>query len=713
MKRNRWGLGLIVMGYLLLAFAYSTAVPLAETPDESEHFNYLQQIALTHTLPVMQPIYEENVTIEAHQPPLLYLVGAALTSFIKMDAADNLQENICFSFEPDDNGRQQAYFHGPEEWPPQRGVYQVFQLMRWLSVLMGAVTVWLAYMIGRQVFGSDGRFAVIAAALLAFNPQWIFITASLNNDVPSTLLGAAIIYVSILAAQNPRHRLFIVLGVFLGLGFLTKFALLAFWPLAFLAAFVPTLNKNLRNTKYEIRTNLKSLISNLLILTILPILMAGWWYWRNYRLYGDPLMWQVTLAAKGSVIARTTPFTLADLGEFLITHFQSYWLWFGWLNVKGPVWLYWLFLGVVLTAVVGFILLLAKRHVLVNWLAAAFCGLGVLLVYASLLQYIQTINWTGYQGRLAFSAAAPIAVLLALGLTSVNQKWLGTAVAGGFFLVSALAIPLIILPAYPRPQIYQPSADLTRTCIRFEGGLQVEAIAAPEVIRPGEMLPVTIYGWGLETSKRPQPLLLELIGWENEKLGQAEMVLDWQAGELISGTVQLPVAASLPTRGILQLSMGDQSATSATGRVLPLPLALETLKIAPQRPYLPDPAFHTNVQFGESLLLVGFDVAEAAAEVTLYWQALAPMAEDFTTFVHVLAEDGQLLAQDDSQPGHGRYPTSLWAPGEIVAETKSLPTLDGRMVVGVYLLATLERLPVIDPSSSGVNSDQFRLPLPE
>lgn len=703
------GIVLILISYIVLALIYSVVVPLAETPDESEHFNYLQHIAFTGNLPVMQPVREENATLEAHQPPLLYLVGAALTSPIEMDAADNLPENSCFSFEPDDNGRQQAYLHRVEEWPPQRGVYQVFQVMRWLSVVLGAVTVWLAYKIGQQVLPGDGRLPILAAALLAFNPQWIHITASLNNDVPTTMLGAAIIYLSIEGGKNPHQRTFAGLGILLGLGFLTKFALLAFWPIPFLAAIVPYVDRNLRATQRAIRTHLPSLTAHLLLLTILPLLIADWWYWRGFALHGDPLLWEVTLAAKGTVIARTTPFTLADLGEFLVTHFQSYWLWFGWLNVKGPGWLYWLFLLVVLTAVIGFFKLLLRRHLTVNWWAVLFCGLGMAAIYASLLQYIQTINWTGYQGRLAFAAAAPIAVLLALGLVSLRQKWLDTAVAGSFFLVSLFAVPFIILPAYPRPHIYQPAPDLTRTCLRFESGLQVEAIDLPDEVKPGQPLPVTLYGFGLETSDVAQTVLVELVGWEDEILGHAETDLSWHVGDVVSDTVFLSVSDSLPTRGLVRLSMPDQTATSATGRPLVLPLVVDSVKVAPARPYQPDPAFQTNIQFGDVLKLVGYDLREETGNVTLYWQALAPMTNDFTTFVHLLDEEGNLVAQDDSQPGHGRYPTSIWEPGEFVADTKSLPMLEGQIVVGVYLFETLERLPALDDNGEPMAHNQAEL----
>ncbi len=717
--------------YFALALVYSVAVPLAETPDESEHFRYLQHIVLTGQLPVMQPVYADNDTLEAHQPPGLYLLGAALTGWIAQDPADNLPPNSCFSFDPDDDGRQHAYLHRPEEWPPQRGVYQVFQFMRWLDVLFGLGTVWLAYQLGRQVVPGDRRVGLWAAALLAFNPQWIHITASLNNDVPTTFLGAAIITLCIRVAQRGRVGDTAVLGLLLGLGFLTKFALLAFWPLAVLSVIryplsvsrEPITDYRLRITDYGL-----PLLYQLLLVTMLPLLVAGWWYWRNFRLYGDPLMWDVTLAAKGAIIARTTPFGLADLGELLAMHFQSYWLWFGWLTVKAPGWVYGLILVAVVTAVTGLIYLLWRRHLPVNWVALAICAVGVAAIYASLLQYAQTINWTGYQGRLAFAAAAPIAVLLALGLYSVNRRWLGTAVAAALFALAVLAVPLIILPAFPRPHIYQPPADLARTCMRFAGGLQVEAVETATVVKPGDWLPVTIYGYGLRDTPRreladtavPQTVAARLIGRDGQVVVQADAPLSWSQGEIVSTTLSLPVALALPARGVLEVGMVDetgqwQAATSATGRVLAIPLGVQTVKIAPARPFSAEPEVVTAVNFGDLLQLAGYDYDATSQIVTLYWQAIAPMTADFTTFVHVLDENDQIIAQADGQPQQGAYPTSIWDVGEMVADAKpiTLPADSGsvRLAIGVYLLATGERLAVHTAEGLALSDNRFILPL--
>lgn len=729
-RQHRW-LIFILIAYVLLGLTYSIVTPLAETPDESEHYRYLQTIADRGQLPIMVPEYDENVTIEAHQPPLLYLTGAALTGWLGLHEADIPPENPCFSFLPDDSGRQHVYLHSPSEWPPQTGVARSFMIMRWLSVLMGAVTIVLAYQLGQQVYPADKRLALASAAILAFNPQFIFITASLNNDVPSLMFGAAMLTVMITAVSNPTPLRFAFLGILTGLGLLTKFALLAFWPLALLATGWPIvcyLGAQVKPTWFGNRTvsdiRWSSLAIHVGLVAGLPLLIAGWWYWRNYQLYGDPLMWEITLAAKGAVIARHGSLTLADLWEFVWLHFESYWLWFGWLNVKAPPGVYAVIALGVITAVFGLVRLLWRRHLAVNWLALGVCALAVLMIYLSLFNYIRTINWTGYQGRLAFAAAAPIAVLLALGLWSVAGVRVAQSASSGLLVLSVLAVPLLLMPAYPRPEIYLPAGAVQRTCARFESGLQVEGVAVPSHTQPGDTITAVLYGFGLADSAEAETAVLQLRGFANEVLAESSTPISWEKGEVISATIHLPVPETTqPARGNVTIGLRDavgnwQAATSATGRVLDMPISAAAIKMAPERPLLPQPQVETAVHFGDELLLIGYDLEQEndVLQLTLYWQALAPMTRDYTTFVHVLAADNHVPAQQDSQPHGGAYPTSIWDAHEIVADTKQVSLMEWgentRLVVGAYDLETLTRLPVFDEQGTQYQHDQYPLVFP-
>ncbi len=77
--------------------------------------------------------------------------------------------------------------------------------------------------------------------------------------------------------------------------------------------------------------------------------------------------------------------------------------------------------------------------------------------------------------------------------------------------------------------------------------------------------------------------------------------------------------------------------------------------------------------------------------LTLYWQTSTPLDTSYTVFVHSLNADGELIGQADGPPVANHYPTSAWGPGEVVQDSRSVPTGD-RYLVGLYDPATGERL---------------------
>jgi hypothetical protein len=87
--------------------------------------------------------------------------------------------------------------------------------------------------------------------------------------------------------------------------------------------------------------------------------------------------------------------------------------------------------------------------------------------------------------------------------------------------------------------------------------------------------------------------------------------------------------------------------------------------------------------------------------LTLTWQALAPLAQDYSAFVHVIAGDDTKIAQYDGQPCNGECPTSTWQPGEIVIDETELdlpadaPPGPYRLAMGLYLWQTGDRATVL------------------
>jgi hypothetical protein len=113
-------------------------------------------------------------------------------------------------------------------------------------------------------------------------------------------------------------------------------------------------------------------------------------------------------------------------------------------------------------------------------------------------------------------------------------------------------------------------------------------------------------------------------------------------------------------------------------------------------------AVETDARFGGLLRLHGYKLErlDGRLRLTLYWQAEQRMETDYKVFVHVFEPStGIPVAQDDSMPHRGGYPTRFWWPGEIIEDhilirlDVAAPGLYG-LAVGVYDPATMERIPV-------------------
>jgi len=116
---------------------------------------------------------------------------------------------------------------------------------------------------------------------------------------------------------------------------------------------------------------------------------------------------------------------------------------------------------------------------------------------------------------------------------------------------------------------------------------------------------------------------------------------------------------------------------------------------------------HWSAKLGEQVLLVGYDLPQTTVHagtrmwVTLYWEALQPMNQDYSVFVHLVDNRGVTIAQRDSWPGAGNDPTSDWQVGQVRRDVHPLDVpmsllAQGpcRLQVGLYDYATGQRLPV-------------------
>jgi len=175
---------------------------------------------------------------------------------------------------------------------------------------------------------------------------------------------------------------------------------------------------------------------------------------------------------------------------------------------------------------------------------------------------------------------------------------------------------------------------------------------------------------------------------------------DWAPGQTVVQWFDLQVPAGTPP-GRYSLDLGfygnnieRQQLTNRSGHVVGGSLTLGPFVVPP--PAAASPLAPAEAQLGDGIELLSHQASASAGklDLTLTWGATARPSEDYTVFVHVLDASGKVVAQSDSQPRGGDFPTSVWLPGDAITDRYSLALPPGRYTVevGMYYLPTLERL---------------------
>ncbi|MCL5946585.1 MAG: hypothetical protein M1298_00975, partial [Chloroflexi bacterium] len=155
-------LALILLAFLGLGVVWDAVTPPFNNPDEPAHWNYVKFVATNFQLPVLRPgddpahllstLVSEHfppgqsiaaIRYEFHQPPLYYASAAVLYK-------------LTLGL-------------------PQR---QHVEVVRLLSLLYGAATVWLSWLFARLLAPRERWLALATAAFVAFVPMQINMAAA-------------------------------------------------------------------------------------------------------------------------------------------------------------------------------------------------------------------------------------------------------------------------------------------------------------------------------------------------------------------------------------------------------------------------------------------------------------------------------------------------------------------------------------------------------
>ena len=705
------GLSILLL-YAALALFYGVLAPPFESPDEVGHFFTVKYIADYGRLPVPEKALSETYLYgqEGTQPPLYYLGGALLLRLSGVNTEDAWgylhvnPHSTCGS--PHLAGNKGFLAHDPaRETFPWRDSILALHLLRLYSTALGLATVIGVYATAWLCFPDRPLAAPLAAALTALNPQFVFVSAGVNNDnllVPLCVWSLYLVLRAVHRGLTPVTSL--LAGLLAGLASLVKLGGLLLLPLAclgiLLAAWLPHCDEPRTKHSSLFIVHWFILHSSFFILPILAV--AGWWYARNALLYADPTLIEHHLA----IVSRRDPTPLPLILHEVPSIFYSYWGRFS-CDISPGAW-YYAFWGLVVLAGLGGLVASWRRLTLPQRIGSFLLAGWFILVFAGWFRW--NLIASGVQGRLIFPATVSVSVLVGGGLATwiKRRTWAGAALVLACVTLVLWSLLGLLRPAYAPPPRY-PSAEELEIPQRMDGvfGDRIALLGydvQPASLEAGQALEVTLYLSALRPLTDTYSMGLWLVsavpgdttrlaGLDTWPGNGAYPTLAWRPGEVVVDTYRLAIPEDVPRTQawMVQLNvyrMGEGWFPFAQQeQIVDERAILGWVRVGaaapPEAP--PEAQLERPPVFGEVIALQGAQITpqESGLQVRLWWEALAPLEGDYTVFVHLVDGAGQLAGTGDGPPLEGGFPTRLWRPGDGVADEHVVP-LPAELPPGVY-----------------------------
>ena len=501
--------------FFLIGLVYIYGAPNFEASDTVQHIGMIKFIAETGTLPVQSGDHDELYGQEASQPPLYYLIMAALWK--AFDTSDFDERYLPSPFtvigDPSGYGNRNLVIYKQPYPPDLSGASLALYAIRLLSLGMGAATVWAVMKSARVLMPGEAGIALLAGALTAFNPQFIFISASVSNDTLVNILAALITWrLLVMLRDGFDSRRSLVLALLIALASLAKLSGLVLGAVVGLVALWMLVRRRDR----------RGFVVMAGALLVCWLFIAGWWYARNLTLYGELFGTSTMLDYFGR--------RSITIGQLIAEEFQglrvSYWAVFGAFNIVVHELFYRLMDGLSVAGVLGLgVFVWRQRNSPRIITAIGFLALLLALGAGALIAW--SLDTWASTGRLLFPYITAASLLLAQGLHTLRIPKLLIILP---MLVFCLLAPFVyIIPNYDHPLAVDALPESAERADVKWGDLRLTGYELPtqKLWRAGDEIPLTFYWRAEAQSPLAYALVLSLVDEAGDVISRIETWPGW------------------------------------------------------------------------------------------------------------------------------------------------------------------------------------------
>lgn len=329
-------------------------------------------------------------------------------------------------------------------------------VLRAATILLGMITVMLLTLISYELVAVHPALPLVMPALVAFHPQFTYISTIFNSDNLITLIGALFFFVLLRVMQRGLTlRRFLLLAGLIGLGFFTKRTIIFLAP-ALGIVVLGRLNelwrvhgRSARRWRIGIGGAVLMLLSA--VAGIPALRLAAYDFSSRFLFFSDPVLY-LNFLREG--LSSPTVSMWSWFGTSLLFLNQSFWGSYAWHQVFIPGPLQRLLLGcVVVTWLLALIGTAIRRRQFPAWARGYIWLCTLSIVVALIVALLNAPAPVLPQGRYLFLVLIPIVLLMAIGAVSWwPRRW--TLYGAGLVWAALIALDLYTLSAVVIPGFY-------------------------------------------------------------------------------------------------------------------------------------------------------------------------------------------------------------------------------------------------------------------